>query len=157
MAKNLKNSTGHIILMPFKVKEDVAIADVAFEATGKSLNELFESCADAVVATMVKDVKTVAAKKKKTIKLSSNKVDQLLHDFMNELIFLKDAELLLFSKCKVKVTEKAGAYNLFAECSGDKINMKTQELLVDVKAATWHMFEVEKTTKGWKAFVILDV
>lgn len=143
--------------MPFKFKEDVAIADVAFEATGKNLNELFESCADAVVATMVKDVKTVAAKKKKTIKLSSDKVEQLLHDFMNELIFLKDSELLLFSKCKVKIREEAGDYKLTAECLGDKINMKKQELLVDVKAATWHMFKVEKTKSGWKAFVILDV
>lgn len=143
--------------MPFKFKEDVAIADVAFEATGKTLNELFESCADAVVSTMVKNRKQVSAKQKKIFTAFSKNIENLLHDFMNELIFLKDADKLLFGKCKVKIEEKGGNYDLKAVCSGEKINPKKHTLLVDVKAVTWHMYKVEKTEKGWKAFVILDV
>ncbi len=143
--------------MPFKFREDVAIADVAFEATGKTLDQLFESCADAIVSTMVKNKKQVAAKQKKTFTSFSRDLEKLLHNFMNELIFLKDAQQLLFGKCKVKIDERDGTYSIRAECYGEKINPKKHTLLVDVKAVTWHMYKVEKTSKGWKAFVILDV
>ena len=144
--------------MPFKFREDISIADVAFEATGKTLNELFEACATAIVATMVKNYKKIAKKQvKKFTAYSKGNVEKLLHDFMNELIFIKDAEKLLFGKCKVNVVQRDGAYALEAECYGEKINPKKHILLVDVKAATWHMFKVEETDKGWKALVILDV
>ena len=51
--------------MPFKFIEDIAIADVAFEATGKNLDELFKSAAQAVIESMAnpKTVKPVISKK----------------------------------------------------------------------------------------------
>jgi SHS2 domain-containing protein len=143
--------------MTFKFIENVSVADVAFEAAGKNLNQLFESCGLATTQTMIKDLKKIALKKSVNIKLKNDNLEQLLNDFMNEIIYIKDAKLLLFRNYKVNIRQKDDRYLLEAKFTGDKINMKKQELLVDVKAATWHMFKVEKTTKGWKAFVILDV
>ena len=131
-------------------------ADVAFKAKGKTIEELFESCALATEQTMVKDLKTVKHKTKKQIKLKAKNPEELLFNFLQELIFLKDAKLLLFSKFKIKIKQDKELV-LNAEIYGEKLNPKKHELLVDVKAVTYHFYKVEKVKNYWKAFIILDV
>lgn len=143
--------------MPYRFIENVAVADVAFEATGKNLNDLFEACALAVTHTMVKDPKQIKKRISKKITVEAEEPEKLLLDFLGELLFYKDAERLLFSDFKVKITSKNGKFLVDCAAKGEEINMKKHELLVDVKAITWHKFEVKETPKGWKAFVILDV
>jgi len=131
-------------------------ADVLFEAEGKSLDELFEAAGLATEETQV-DLKDVKQKIKKEISLEKDNVEMLLFDFLQELIFLKDAELLLFSKIKVDVKEEKSIYRLKAQLVGEKIDPKKHNLKVDVKAVTLHRFEVKKTKTGWFARVILDI
>ncbi|MBS3118118.1 archease [Candidatus Woesearchaeota archaeon] len=131
-------------------------ADIMFEAYGKSLNELFENAALAVSESMVK-TKDVKPKTAKIVKLQNVKVEMLLFDFLSELLYLKDAEQLVFSAFKVKVEEAKGNFSLQAELKGDKLNMKTQEFRNDVKAITLHLFEVKKEKAGWTARVIVDI
>lgn len=139
--------------MSYRFLEDISLADVAFEAKGRTLDELFSSCAEATAATMVKDVRSVKQKVVKRISLNAESVDKLLYAFLEELIFLKDAELLLFSGYRLRVTETS----LSGEILGEKLDMKKHEMLVDVKAVTMHMFEVKKEGNSWKARVVLDV
>ena len=131
-------------------------ADVLFEAEGKSLDELFEAAGLATEETQV-DLKDVKQKIKKEVSLEKDNVEMLLFDFLQELIFLKDAELLLFSKIKVDVKEEKSIYRLKAQLVGEKIDPKKHNLKVDVKAVTLHRFEVKKTKTGWFARVILDI
>ena len=131
-------------------------ADVLFEAEGKDLDELFEACGLATEETQV-DLKDVEEKIKKEISLEKDNIEMLLFDFLQELIFLKDAELLLFSSIKVSITEKNKKYRLKAVLKGEKLDQKKHELKVDVKAVTLHRFEVGKVGKGWFARVILDI
>jgi SHS2 domain-containing protein len=141
--------------MPYKFLEDVALADVAFEATGKTLDEMFESSALAVTRTMVKDLDSIKIKVKKKISVSSENIEMLLFNFLQEIVFYKDSDKLLFSKFSLKVDEKKLKVTCVAE--GEELNMKKHELLVDVKAITLHRFEVEKTARGWRSQVILDI
>ncbi len=144
--------------MPYKFLPDIAIADIAFEATGKTLNALFKSAALATTNVMVKDLKSVKHKVKKEIKVEADNVELLLFNFLQEIIYYKDAELLLFSKYDVKINEdkKNKKYNLKCTAYGEKLNMKKHTLMVDVKAVTLHMFSVRKN-REWKARVILDI
>jgi SHS2 domain-containing protein len=142
--------------MPYKYLKDVTYADVAFAASGTTLNELFESAGLAVTNTMVRNLEEVKPKVKKTIKLKAGNLEKLLFEFLQEFVFWKDKSLLLFSKVKVKVSGKEGAYKLSALVSGEKLDMKKHSLIVDVKAVTWHLFKVEKK-KTWSCQVVLDV
>ncbi|MBS3051053.1 MAG: archease [Candidatus Aenigmarchaeota archaeon] len=143
--------------MTYKYLEDVSIADVAFEATGRTLEEMFESAGLAVTNTMVKNLKSVKPKIRKTIKAKGKDVEKLLFNFLQEFVYWKDKDLLLFSKIKVTVREpKTGGYSLVAVLSGDKINVERHEMLVDVKAVTWHLFSVKKEKK-WTCRVVLDI
>ncbi len=145
------------IVMPYKYLEDVSIADIAFEASGKTMDEMFESAGLAVTNTMVKDLKSVKPKTKKTIKMKYHDVDKLLFNFLQEFVFWKDSKQLLFSKMKVKIELKNGTYGLTATLLGDKLDMKKHELIVDVKAVTMHLFEVKKEGGLWKCRVVLDI
>lgn len=139
--------------MSYRFLENISLADVAFEAKGKTLGGLFSSCAEATAATMVKDVSSVKPKIAKKLDLKAENAEKLLYAFLEELVFLKDAELLIFSKFRLKVTETS----VLGEIMGEKIDMEKHEMLVDVKAVTMHMFEVKKEKNIWKARVVLDV
>ena len=141
--------------MSYKFLENISIADVAFEAKNKDLNKLFEDCALATFDTMA-DLKKVKPKIKKEIKLQSNNIENLLFKFLEELIFLKDAKYMVFSKFNIKIKENK-VLKLKATAYGDKINIKKHNLKVDVKAVTMHKFKVEKINNIWKAFIILDI
>ncbi len=135
--------------------EDVAIADAAFLAWGKSLNELFANCAKATFEVMV-DTIGLLGREKKIIELENEKVDELLIDWLSELIFLKDRDQMLFKDFKIDIS-KGAKYKLMAEASGEKIDKDRHELRSDVKAVTYHLLEVIEHKRNWKAKVILDV
>ncbi len=143
--------------MGYKFLEDVAIADVAFVAEGKTLDQMMNSSAIALTSSMIKDIAKIETKKTVKIKIESKNEEQLLHDFLQELIFLKDAKLLLFREFEIQIGKKEDKFFLKAQLKGEKIDMKKHELLVDVKAVSFHRFEVKKEKNGWKCFVILDV
>ena len=131
-------------------------ADVLFEAYGKSLDELFTNAALALQETQVM-LATVSPKTKRAIALTNPKIDMLLFDFLQELIYLKDADELLFSKFKVNVSTETNSFSLNADCWGEKINQKKHKLNVDAKAITLHQFQIKKEKDTWIARVIVDI
>ncbi len=134
--------------------EGVVMADAAFEATGKDLDELFEQSALAVESVMV-DLKSVKKKSTTAISLEKDTLENLLYEFLSELVYLKDAEQLLFSKVSVSVTKNKG-WMLNAKLEGETINKK-MKLGTDIKAITLHKFSVTESKKRWKAIVVVDV
>ncbi len=139
-----------------KFLEDVAIADVAFEAKGSTLNEVFEACADAVFDTMV-DVKTLGDSVIEGYVSSNENLEKLLYDFLEEIVYLKDVNSVLFKESKVEIVKNNGKYVLKVKFVGDLINPETQSLKVDVKAVTMHRFSLIKEKGVYKASVVLDI
>ena len=131
-------------------------ADIGFKIEASSLNELFKGAAILTFDVMT-DVKKVKPKIKKNIELQSKEIDRLLFTFIEELIFLKDAVYMLFSKFKVKITQKDELFKLKAEIHGEKIDSKKHELKTDVKAITLHHFYVKKVKNKCVASIILDI
>jgi len=143
--------------MSYRFLEDVAIADVAFDARGRTLAELFTNAALAVTNTMVRDVKTVEPRVAKNFELEAHDPEMLLYYFLQELVYYKDAELLLFSGYDLDISRKIGKWRLNAKLRGEKISPEKHDLGADVKAVSLHQFKVRKTAQGWRADVILDV
>ncbi len=141
--------------MPYRYLEDIATADAAFEAEGRTLEELFREAAIATFEVMV-DTKTVMPRITREILLKNETVDGLLFDWLSELVYLKDADAVLFCRFDVNIN-KNDAYELKARVSGDSIDQEKQMLRSDVKAVTFHMFQVKKGKDNWTARVILDI
>lgn len=143
--------------VPYRYLEDIATADVAFECWGETLEELFIAAADATMNVMVEDLNSIAARKHRKISVNAEALDLLLFQLLQELIFYKDAEKLLLRIPEVHIQRRKNDFTLSAKAYGEELNPAKHELLVDVKAVTLHRFQVEKTSSGWKATVILDI
>ena len=140
----------------YKILEDIAIADIAIEAYGKNLDELFENSAYAIFEESA-DINKIDVKEKKTIKLGAKNIGDLVFDFLSEILFLKDTYSMIFRKSSIKISKKTDGYSINAELFGEKIDAKKHELRNDIKAITLHMFSVEKTKEGYTALVVVDV
>jgi SHS2 domain-containing protein len=143
--------------MPYRYLEDIAIADVAFAAWGKTREELFAACADALVNVMVADLATIRINEEIEVRLENGELDLLLFAFLNELVFYKDTRQLLLRADSLTINENHGESVLDARLAGERIDPDRHALIVDVKAVTLHRFRVEETTRGWEAEVVLDI
>lgn len=143
--------------MPYEYLDDIATADAAFVARGDSLEELFVSAADATMNVMVADLDTISPAECRTIQVENDAVDLLLFDLLQEIIFYKDAESLLLRITEINVSDCDGILRVSARAFGEEINPRKHDLIVDVKAVTFHHFRVEQAPGGWEATVILDI
>jgi SHS2 domain-containing protein len=144
--------------MPFKYLDGMTMADIAFEADGDSVEEVFSAAVDATEGIMIQEISAIRASEEHSIELVNAELDLLLFDFLNELIFLKDARGLLLRVKTISIESGAGVFNLKAVVVGERMDASRHALGVDVKAVTLHGLSVKKTDEGvWKATVVLDV
>ena len=133
-------------------------ADVLFVAKGETLPEVFIQCGLATEDTMV-EIENVQPKEQIKILCEEIKIDRLLFDFLDELIFFKDYKQMVFSKFEIEIEKKGNKYYLLCVAHGEKLDYTRHEPKVDVKAVTMHEFKLEysEEKKQWKAQVILDI
>ena len=143
--------------MPYHYLEDIGTADIAFEVTGRDLSELFRDAADATTNVMIDNIDAIQPRETRQIELSSDEIDMLLFDFLQELIYFKDAERLLLRVRDTRIEQRDGNYLLKAETAGEPLDATRHHQRADVKAVTLHGFSVEKEDDGWKARVLLDI
>jgi SHS2 domain-containing protein len=143
--------------MPYKFLEEIGTADIAFEAVGRDLSELFRDAADATMNVMIDNLDAIEPRETRNIELSNEKIDMLLFDFLQELIYFKDAERLLLRTREVRIDERDQKCFLKAKATGEPLDAARHHQRADVKAVTLHDFSVEKEHGGWKARVLLDI
>jgi SHS2 domain-containing protein len=143
--------------MPYEFLEEIAIADIAFEAWGKTLEELFITAGDATINAMIDNLEAIELKETRTFRLENDELDMLLFNFLQEFVYYKDSELLMLRAQQVQIEEKNSEYHLTAVTQGERLDRDRHEERVDVKAVTLHRFQLEKTDDGWTAMVILDI
>jgi len=143
--------------MPYRYLDEISIADIAFEAWGKSLEETFTASAEATLNVMVEELDTIRPLVKREVQLEDEALDLLLFNFLQELIYYKDAQRLLLRMEKLEIGEREGKFHLRCLAVGEEIDPARHPLRLDVKAVTLHHFALVREEQGWKATVILDV
>jgi SHS2 domain-containing protein len=143
--------------MPYKYLEEIGTADIAFEATGRDLPQLFREAADAATNVMIDNLDAIEPRETRRIELSNDQLDMLLFDLLQELIYLKDSKRLLLRVQEATIDNKQGRYFLNATARGEPIDAERHHQRADVKAVTLHNFFIERVDGGWKAQVLLDI
>lgn len=124
-------------------------ADIKFKCFGKALNEIFENAALAL-ADYSSGGKKIKNARGKIIEVIAQDNESLLYNFLDELLYLIDAENFIVSKAQVLLRGN----NLRAELFGDDAS---KYHLSHIKAATYSEMYIKQTEKGWEAQVVLDV
>jgi len=143
--------------MSFRYLEDFACADVAFEATGRTVEEMFIAAAKATIGVMLENPRESRDGEEIRFELLEDDLEMLLFDFLQEIIYLKDARRLLPLDMSVTIGRETSPMQLTARARCATLDSQGNRLLTDVKAVTMHRFAIRKDADGWNATVVLDV
>ena len=125
-------------------------ADSALRIFGTNLTELFLSAAAGLTHLMAADVSDISTEIEKSIELDAIDAESLLVEWLNELAYWAESEMLVFKKFRI---QKATATHLQAKIFGGKTPMLEKH----IKAVTYHNLEIIKTAKGLEATIVFDV
>ena len=121
--------------MRYKLLEHTA--DAMVEAYGKTLEEFFANAAYAMFDQMT-DVSKVEPRGEIKVMLQADSAEQLLVDFLQELLYVNDVEDLVFSTFDVKTDGK----KLEAIVKGEKFDEKKHSKRSVVKGVTYHKLDI---------------
>lgn len=142
----------------FRFLDDIALADMAFDAEGDSLSDLFDAATSALLESLA-DPTSVAETWRHVIDFEEPDIPSLLFEWLGRLVYLKDAHAVVFHRVALAVAPSPDQYawRLHAEVIGAPVNASVQELRSDVKGITKHLYAVTQDATGWRARVVLDV
>ena len=126
-------------------------ADIGVKAYGKTLSEAFENAAKAMF-DIITDNSEIESIGQYDIKLESGSLDQLLVDWLSELLFLNSAKNLVFGFFKVNINGN----KLTATIFGEKYDISKHKVGAEIKAVTYHILEV-KNKKPFHVQVLFDI
>ncbi|MHA1591866.1 MAG: archease [Candidatus Heimdallarchaeaceae archaeon] len=142
-------------MFKYIILDDEVKSDFAFEVTADTLSELFRGAGIASMVAMV-NLDSVKAINEWYFELEAEDEQLLLYDFLSELIYLKDAETVLFKDFEITI-DKNEKLKLKCKALGSQIDWENDELLTDVKAVTMYEFKIEKKENQWFCHVVLDL
>ncbi len=116
-------------------------ADIGVKATGDSLEEAFAEVGKGMFNVMT-DIDNVEPLGEYRIELKAHDYEELVVDFLSELIYLFEVESLLFSDFDVTITSN-DEKELVVKARGEKIDSEKHELLTAVKAVSYHDIKVD--------------
>jgi len=132
-------------------------ADIGIRVSAPDLSGIFSKAACAMFDIIAQEkaaginIEPVAGKSV-DIKLSSDNLEELFVDWLNELLSLSAAKELVFYRFKINKLDENG---LEAEALAKPV--KSFKINSEIKAATYHELKVKKAGSGWQAEVIFDV
>jgi len=128
-------------------------ADIGIKENAGNLPSLFKKCADKIIKLALKK-NTIKVKLNKTtlfIKNNGNSFEELLHDFLNEIIYF----IFAGKKYPVKIEIwNISTVRLKADVFYRKI--RENEIIRELKSVTYHNLKVEKSKNGYRATFVID-
>lgn len=129
-----------------------SFGDLRIKTRGKTIEEAFAKTALKLTQAQVK-IEKLNTDQEEPISIKADNKEELLYQFLSQLIFLKDEKRFLGKKFKIKIKEN----QLKGEAVGSTIPQDPQALKVDAKAVTWHDLKVAFAKKEWEVEVIVDI
>ena len=138
--------------MDYKIIDSLT-SDVAFEAYGNNLKELFENSAKALLS-IICDVSKIEKKKKVEFSFYGEDIKEALYDFLSNIIAEIEINELFFSQVKILNIKENGEISGSAVAYGEDISKDKGKTVV--KAITYHNFHIKKN-KIFKAIITCDI
>ncbi|MFB6133621.1 MAG: archease [Halanaeroarchaeum sp.] len=137
--------------MPFELRDHTA--DVAVEATGATLGDVFAAVADGMAAAMAEEIPAGGERFEFSIDAESR--EAALFDYLDHLIYERDVREVLPVDHAATVSETAdGRWAVSASARGvsfDRVSAR------DLKAVTYSEMDLSRADGGWHALVVFDV
>lgn len=135
--------------------------DESLRIWGDNLEELLTNAAEGL-GELITDLATIQATERREVVLSSERNEDLLVKWLNELIFLFDTYGFIGKRFDVSLSpllakgvQEGGT--LKAIVTGGIYIPEINESRLLVKAATYHGLSLKKNNSQWEAVVVFDI
>ena len=121
--------------------------DRALQIHGKDLEELLLNAARGLNSILASNQITGPGRQEKFIELEAMDMEDLLVDWLSELVYWAEIKMLIFHECKI---ESVSPNHLRAEIYGAPVKQLTKH----IKAVTYHNLEIVRSSVGLTATVV---
>jgi SHS2 domain-containing protein len=128
-------------------------ADVGIKAYGKTLSEAFENAAKGMF-DIITDNSEIESIGQYNIELEAPDLEQLLVDWLSELLYLNSAKNQVFGFFKIELDKKNN--KLTAKIFGEKFDLSKHKIGAEIKAVTYHILEV-RNKRPYHVQVLFDI
>ena len=128
-------------------------ADLGLRMRAESLDDLFAEAGRALFSVIVANFDAVRPLQELKLNVEGSRRDDLLFDWLAELLYTFDTRRVLFCDFCVRVRDDG----LEATARGEPFDPDRHELDMEVKAITYHGLKIEQDGDGWLAEVIVDL
>jgi len=137
--------------MGFEVLEHTA--DVGVRVNGGSFAELLKSAALALMS-LITDRESVRPDEEVSFEVEAETGEELLIKMLNEILYIHEVRKMVFADAEI---ELADGRKLRGRLRGEKTDVSRHELLLDIKAATYHNLKIERVNDRFMAEIIFDI
>jgi protein archease len=128
-------------------------ADVGFRAFGRTLPELYENSAWALLSIRG-ELEAIEARQEYPIQATGTDRESLLVNWLNEVLYLVDARQVALRGVRI---DRLGEESVESTGLGEARDPERHPLKVIVKAVTWHQLKIARVGERWVAEVYLDI
>ena len=128
-------------------------ADFGLRVRAATLPELFAEAGRGLMSAICENAAQIRAVEEVTFSISGDRLDELFHDWLDELLYAFHAKKMLFGRFDVHIDDTG----LTATAMGEPIDRARHQLAVEIKAITYHGLRVEQEGDQWLAEVIVDI
>jgi len=130
-------------------------ADLGLRIFASGLPDLFRTAAEALFDVIVANRGDVLVLENELVSLTAESTEDLLVEWLNELIYRSETQHRLYTRFEVELDENGR--RLDATIGGEPIDRARHVLDHEVKAATRHELSLRQVDDGWVAEVIVDI
>jgi SHS2 domain-containing protein len=138
----------------FEISDRHTTADIGLAVAGDTLAELFQAAAEGMFAIILGPLVLPATVDTREINLRAATGEQLLVDWLSDLIYLFDAEALVPVAYRLAVTPEPALHAIvdFRIYEADK---ETAEH--EIKAVTYYRLRLERDGGGYRCHLVFDI
>ncbi len=130
-------------------------ADIGIKAYGDTIDQVFENAARGMFNIIFHNsIPKIKPKGAYQIKLHASDLEQLLVDWLDEVLYIFTTEQIVISDYKISIEDKT--FTLDAEVSGEILPEEKIMGTCEIKAVTYHMLSIKKIS-CWEAQVLFDI
>lgn len=130
-------------------------ADIGIRAYGKDLNKVFENAATGMF-DIITDLDKVQSVGEYRVNIEAQDLEQLLVDWLSELLYIHTVKSVMFSGFSVDIKEEKGEWLLKGSASGENYDESKHPYNTEIKAVTHHILKIERNDV-WKTQVLFDI
>jgi len=141
----------------FEISDEFTTSDIGLELRADNLTELFQAGAEGMFNIILGHGETGTVSIRKQIELRAESPEQLLVDWLSELLYAFDTEGIIPGEYDLSVTEDKNGAALKSEVGCIRFDPEIDNAEHEVKAVTYYKLNINKDGSLYRCHVVFDL